>query len=56
MAKNINHKVWYVTEKGELEVVPLVLEAEEKEMEEMRALMSAGNHSGALAIYQQVNE
>lgn len=52
MAGLIGCKVWYVTEKGELEVVPKVLEAEQREMGEMRALMDAGNHTGALAIYQ----
>ena len=52
MAGKIGHKVWYVTEKGDLEVVPLVLEAEQREMDEMRTLMDNGNFTGALSIYQ----
>lgn len=52
MAGKIGHKVWYVTEKGDLEVVPLVLEAEQREMDEMRALIDGRNYTGALSIYQ----
>ncbi len=52
MAGKIGHKVWYVTEKGDLEVVPLVLEAEQREIDEMRALIDGRNYTGALAIYQ----
>ena len=29
-----------------------MLEAEQREINEMRALMDAGNHTGALSIYQ----
>ena len=29
-----------------------MLEAEQREIDEMRSLMDAGNHSGALSIYQ----